>query len=137
RTELWPRRFDLALLPRWGVDLYGSTFLGYFSGAAERWGYSENVDSEKKVANWDFDLLLTRAVDDRSAKHEVERNLSFLKGSFLKGSFLKGSFLQRSFLKGSFLKGRLLEESCLEAAMLRGADGVADGDAVTDGLELW
>src|SRR5512141_888224 len=41
RKELWPRRFDLALHPRWDADYYQASFLTYFSGAATRVGYSE------------------------------------------------------------------------------------------------
>jgi ADP-heptose:LPS heptosyltransferase len=77
--HLKARRFDLALVPRWDVDLYHSAYLAYFSGASSRVAYSENVLPEKQLSNRDFDNLLTRALDDRTRKHEMERNLDFLR----------------------------------------------------------
>ena len=79
RQYLRPRRFDLALVPRWDVDLYHSSYLAYFSGASSRVAYSENVYPAKQLLNRDFDSLVTRALDDRSRKHELERNLDFLR----------------------------------------------------------
>jgi ADP-heptose:LPS heptosyltransferase len=76
--HLRPRRFDLALVPRWDVDLYHSAYLAHFCGASCRVAYSENVLPEKQLSNRDFDSLLTRTVDDRTRKHELERNLDFL-----------------------------------------------------------
>jgi ADP-heptose:LPS heptosyltransferase len=78
-THLWPRKFDLALLPRWDVDYYYSTFVAYFSRAPRRVGYSENVSPLKHDSNRNYDCLLTRTLDDRAPKHEVERNLDFLR----------------------------------------------------------
>jgi heptosyltransferase-2 len=80
RQEFWPRRFDLALLPRWGPDYYRSAFLAYFSGAATRIGYSEHVDPERRQLNRNWDSLLTRTIDDRKIRHEVQRNSDFLQG---------------------------------------------------------
>jgi heptosyltransferase-2 len=78
-TRLWRRRFDLALLPRWDVDYYHSTYLTYFSGAARRVGYSEHVFQRKRELNAGLDCLLTDVIDHRGAKHEVERNLDVLR----------------------------------------------------------
>jgi ADP-heptose:LPS heptosyltransferase len=61
------------------VDFYHSTYVAYFSGAACRIAYSENVHAGKQLLNRDFDRLLTRAIDDRTRKHELERNLDFLR----------------------------------------------------------
>jgi heptosyltransferase-2 len=79
RAKLWPRRFDLALSPRWDTDYYHSAFVSYFSGAAQRIAYSENVFAGKQQLNRDFDSLFTRTLDDRAPRHEVERNLDFLR----------------------------------------------------------
>jgi ADP-heptose:LPS heptosyltransferase len=76
---LWRRHFDLAILPRWDVDYYHSTFLAYFSGAACRAGYSEKISELKQRQNSGFDSLLTHVLDDRAPKHEVERNLNVLR----------------------------------------------------------
>jgi len=78
RRHLWKRRFDLALLPRWDVDHFNSAFVAYFSGALCRVGYSENVTPRKQRNNRGLDSLFTRTLDDRTSKHETERNLDFL-----------------------------------------------------------
>jgi ADP-heptose:LPS heptosyltransferase len=78
-SHLWRRQFDLALLPRWGIDHYHSAFVAYFSGAPCRVGYSENVTPLRQQYDRGLDVLFTRTVDDRTAKHEVERNLYLLR----------------------------------------------------------
>jgi ADP-heptose:LPS heptosyltransferase len=79
RSYLWRRKFDLALLPRWGADICHAAFVGYFSRAKCRVGYSENVSSLKQHLNRNFDVFFTRTLDDRNPKHEVIRNLDFLR----------------------------------------------------------
>ena len=78
-TRLWRRRFDLALLPRWDADHYHSTYLTYFSGASRRVGYSENVLQRKQQINAGFDRMLTDALADTSAIHEVEQYLEVIR----------------------------------------------------------
>jgi len=78
-ARLWKRRFDLALLPRWDVDCFFSTYLTYFSGASRRVGYSEHVCQRKHQQNAGLDRLLTDVIDNRDAKHEVARNLDVLR----------------------------------------------------------
>jgi ADP-heptose:LPS heptosyltransferase len=77
--HLWQRRFDLALLPRWDPDHFHSAFVAYFSGAICRVGYSENVTPRKQQYDRGLDILFTRTLDDRTSKHEVERNLHLLR----------------------------------------------------------
>jgi ADP-heptose:LPS heptosyltransferase len=77
--HLWRRQFDLALLPRWDSDYYHSAFVAYFSGALCRVGYSENVTPWKKQDHRGLDILFTRTLDDRTSKHDAERNLDFLR----------------------------------------------------------
>jgi lipopolysaccharide heptosyltransferase II len=78
-SYLLQRRFDLALLTRWGADYYHSAFVAYFSGALCRVGFSENVTPEKQRYDRGLDILFTRTLDDRTCKHEVERNLHLLR----------------------------------------------------------
>jgi ADP-heptose:LPS heptosyltransferase len=78
RQHLWQRQFDLALLPRWDIDYFHSAFVAYFSGALCRVGYSENVIPLKQQHDRGLDILFTRTLDDRTSKHDVERNLDFL-----------------------------------------------------------
>jgi ADP-heptose:LPS heptosyltransferase len=79
RGHLWRRRFDLALLPRWDIDHYGSAFVAYFSGTPCRAGYSENVTPLKRQYDRGLDVLFTHILDDRTSKHDVERNLDLLR----------------------------------------------------------
>lgn len=79
RKNLRDKGIDLALLPRWDVDYYAGPAMAYFSGAANRVGYAESVHPGKRDFNRGIDQLLTRTIDDRNAKHEVERNLDFLR----------------------------------------------------------
>jgi len=78
RRELWSERYDLALVPRWGPDRYEASTLAYLSGARVRVGYSERVSARKRRENRGFDRLFTRLVDDRTVKHEVQRNVDLL-----------------------------------------------------------
>ena len=78
RKHLWQRKFDTAIVPRWDNDQSYATFLAYFSGAAQRIGYTEFVSSAKRSANRGYDLLLTQKVSTNSL-HESQRNLDILK----------------------------------------------------------
>lgn len=84
RTALWPKRFDLAILPRWNTDYYSASHLVYMSGAARRVAYSERVSSRKSRLNAGYDGLFTDLIDDDTPRHEVERNLDVLR--FLGGA---------------------------------------------------
>ena len=75
KRYLWHRRFSMAIVPRWDVDHYHATFVAYFSGAATRVCYSENVNALKKKLNRDFDELVTHVITESPLKHEVQRNL--------------------------------------------------------------
>ena len=116
-TRLWRRRFDLALLPRWDVDYYHSTYLTYFSGASRRVGYSEHVFQPKQELNAGFDRLLTDVIHNRGAKHEVERNLDVLR-------FLGAS------VQGDHLEVWLDEEDRSFARRVCAAEGVGPRDLV-------
>ena len=77
--DLWRRRFDLAIVPCWGIDYYLASFLAYFSGAPWRLGYSERVTGAKQHLNRGFDRLFTHVSSDDAVKHEVEHNLDLLR----------------------------------------------------------
>ena len=83
-ASLWPRRFDLALVPRWDTDYNHAAFLAYFSGAPWRLGYSRHVSPEKFRRNDGLDHLLTHLLHDPLPKHEVQPNLDLLR--FLGGT---------------------------------------------------
>jgi heptosyltransferase-2 len=77
--HLWRRGYDLAIVPRWGIDFYHAGFIAYFSGAPLRLGYSVEVSSDKKEVSGDRDKLFTHLLTDHSPKHEVERNLEIIR----------------------------------------------------------
>jgi len=83
--RLWSRRFDLALLPRWGTGGgYHNVLPLYWSGARFRVGFSERDANFQKRPLVGQDWLLTHAIRDPSIKHEVVRYLDLLR--FLGGT---------------------------------------------------
>jgi len=77
--HLWESRFDLAIVPRWDVDIYHAVYLAYFSGAPWRVGFSERVIDHKRRANRHFDRLLTQTLGDTTLRHEVEHGLNLIR----------------------------------------------------------
>ena len=84
KNKLWKKRFDLAIVPRWDADLYNASFLAYFSGAAQRLGFSEKVIEHKSQLNKGFDRLFSKVSCDAELKHDSVRNLALLSGLGLK-----------------------------------------------------
>jgi heptosyltransferase-2 len=79
RKHLWRRRFDLAILPRWDVDVYHASYVVYFSGAPWRLGYSSAVTAGKCELNAGLDRLFTHVLRDDQLKHQAEHNLDVLR----------------------------------------------------------
>ncbi|OGW74810.1 MAG: hypothetical protein A2Z72_06010 [Omnitrophica bacterium RBG_13_46_9] len=103
--NLWEKRFDLAITPRWGTDYYHGSFLAYISGARDRIGYSEYTSADKRRLNRGYDNFITHLITDgpheatrfcgvsdcgvpfreapqyrwHTVKHEVVRNLDVIK----------------------------------------------------------
>lgn len=78
RQRLWPRHFDVAIVPRWHADAQHMSFLAYFSGARRRLGYSENVNAYKHNVNRGLDKLFTELLHDSAVQHQVVLNLRML-----------------------------------------------------------
>jgi heptosyltransferase-2 len=76
--HLWKKKFDLAILPRWGCDFYNDSLVAYFSGAAKRVAYSENVNSIKQRLNKGCDKLFTHLKLDKTLKCELEHGLEII-----------------------------------------------------------
>jgi ADP-heptose:LPS heptosyltransferase len=74
RRHLWPSRYDMAVVPRWGEDHFDASILALLSGAPCRVGYS----ARRPTKNSAYDRFYTMVVNDRSVRHEVERNLHLL-----------------------------------------------------------
>ena len=83
--ELWPERYDMAVVPRWGEDHYEATILACLSGAPDRVGYAARSEGRQRE-HGRYDRFLTRVIDDRSVKHEVQRNVDLLSGLGLPAS---------------------------------------------------
>jgi lipopolysaccharide heptosyltransferase II len=79
RHNLWARRYDLALLPRWDVDKDHAAFVAYFSSAKWRAGFSETVNEQKRRLNRGQDRLLTHPHCDPTPRHEVEHDLELIR----------------------------------------------------------
>jgi heptosyltransferase-2 len=78
RHLIW-RKFDIAIFPHWDCDRYYGTMAAYLSGAIYRISYSETVNREKRVANRNYDLLLTHALEESEVRHEVRQKLCILR----------------------------------------------------------
>jgi heptosyltransferase-2 len=77
--HLVPRRFDLAILPRWDADHHHASFIAYLSGARWRVAYSENVIAHKQRLNRGYDSLFTHVLRESTLKHEVEHSLDVIR----------------------------------------------------------
>jgi len=73
RKHLWPRRFDVAINPRRGVDYYHGDFLAYFSGAATRIGMQDAIGESETTD------LLTIRLPPCGERHEALCNLEIVK----------------------------------------------------------
>jgi heptosyltransferase-2 len=72
------RGFDWALCPRWGKDVYGATWLLYWSGAPVRAAYAQARFSSPTFPGASLDELLTHPLPGMDRRHEVQHNLDFL-----------------------------------------------------------
>jgi len=114
---LFKRSFDMVINPRWDVDYYYTGFLGYFSGAPLRVGYSENVNNHKKRFSRGSDILLTHVLENTEIKHEVERSLDLIR-------FLGGA------IKNNRLELWLGEEDEAFASNVLNEHGVRSGELI-------
>lgn len=78
RRYLWPTSYDLAIVPRWGPDIFESPFLAFLSGAPWRVSFSTRASADREMLNRGDDQFFTHTLTDRSVCHEVRRNLGLL-----------------------------------------------------------
>lgn len=79
RKQLWQRRFDLAINPRWDIDSRHATIIGYFSLARHHLGFSETVSERKRHLNYGFNRFFTQIIPSKAGtRHETERNAEVL-----------------------------------------------------------
>lgn len=79
RKKLWPKHYDLAILPRWDTDYYHGSNVAYFSGALWRIGYPETVNPSKESFAKGYDKLFSHVLKSTDPIHEVEKNLEVIK----------------------------------------------------------
>ncbi|MDP8991094.1 MAG: glycosyltransferase family 9 protein [Acidobacteriota bacterium] len=72
-------KFDLALLPRWDVDLYWSTLIACLSGAPRIVAYTRKTSRLKSRMNWGYDGLLTDVLPRGELVHELDRTLALVR----------------------------------------------------------
>lgn len=75
KQQLWQRRFDLAISPRWDFDTRHAAVLNFLSLPRYHFGFSETVSPRKRALNHGLNRLFTHLVPSgRYACHEIERN---------------------------------------------------------------
>ena len=79
KVFLWKEKYDLVIVPRWDTDHYGASFLAFFSGGIERFAYSETVNVGKQLLNRGYDRFFTKVFETFDIKHEVLRDLDWIK----------------------------------------------------------
>lgn len=79
KQQLWQRRFDLAISPRWDFDTRHAAVLGFLSLSRFHFGFSEKVSPRKRALNYGLDTLFTHlAPSETGVRHEIERNAEML-----------------------------------------------------------
>jgi heptosyltransferase-2 len=77
RRHLWPRRFDLAVVPRWDTQLFREGVLAYLSGAKWRVGFCEAGNTLPR-AEESYEILYTHLAPSGACKHEAQKSLDLL-----------------------------------------------------------
>lgn len=77
RQHLWPRRFDLAVVPRWDTQIFREAFLAYLSGAKWRVGYSEDGNTLPR-AEASCEILYTHLAPSGVCKHDAQKSIDLL-----------------------------------------------------------
>lgn len=77
-------RIDIAINPRWEVDLEGAMLVLSLSGAPSVIGYSEKTSLWKSWCNFGYDHLLTHVLAPGPTQHMTERALDIIR--YLGGS---------------------------------------------------
>lgn len=72
-------RFDLAVIPRWDVDLYWSTLIACLSGAPRIIAYTRKTSALKATMNWGYDRLVKECLPQGREVHEIDRSLAIIK----------------------------------------------------------
>ncbi len=85
--KLWAAKFDLAILPRWDIDIDYNAPILYLSGATQRIGYAENVTPNKQKFNHGYNRFFTQTITDTSVQHEAQRAFNLLR--FMNGQVVE------------------------------------------------
>jgi len=82
-------RIDMAIQPRWDVDISWATLLTVLSGAPRRVGYTEKTSLVKSWCNFGHNLLFTEVIQPGIGQHESERNFDIIR--YLGGAVESGA----------------------------------------------
>jgi ADP-heptose:LPS heptosyltransferase len=77
--QLWPHRYDLAIVPRRHVDYYHGPLIAYFSGSRWRLGSQGSFPRLRQILPLTTNGFFTHLVPNIASMHEVEHNLSIVK----------------------------------------------------------
>lgn len=78
-SQLAPRRFDIAILPRVEVDLTHATLLAVLCNIPVRAGFGEHTTPFRQAGNCGYDSLLTHVFTPPYPLHEVDATLQLLR----------------------------------------------------------
>jgi heptosyltransferase-2 len=73
------RTFDVAILPRWGTDLFFASLVCLYSNAPTRIAYTTACSFEKRILNLGFNIFFTDLIPRGPLKHEVEHDLDVVR----------------------------------------------------------
>ena len=78
RENLWGRRFDIALNPRWDVDSKHGAMIGLFSLATAHVGFASEANDRKRVINRWLGGAFSHALRSHRLGHDCERGAELL-----------------------------------------------------------
>ncbi len=79
RQNLWDRRFDIALNPRWDVDSKHGAMIGLYSLATAHAGFSSAANDRKRVINRWLDGAFSHSLTSPRLLHDCQRGAELSK----------------------------------------------------------
>lgn len=119
RQELWPRRFEAALVPQTDFSFYDARLLAYFSGAPVRIGWADPAVTDASGGR----SLMTRQIPLAGQMHEADKGYAFLEalGGPVRERRLELHWNSTAEGVGSELAARLKVSGCRLVAIGLGA----------------
>ncbi len=122
---------DIAIQPRWDVDLEWASLITWLSGAARTIGYTETTSPEKALYNAGYNSLFTEILAPGPGQHEVHRNLDIVR-------YLGGAVENTALEVWWSLEDRLQADRFLtESGFLSASRLIAFGIGASKGWTRW